>query len=326
MSKKPAFIRRFFPGRRLFSFFICLLIAGFLWLINALNRTYTRTLTIPVKFTHYPINKHINNRLPNYVMADVKASGAKLMMLLMKKSLNEITVDVGDVIQMRGKADKAAVSTLSVIGNLSRLLNTDVELIKIKPDSIHFIFGKTFSKRVYVKPRVQVNYESGDGLFSKIKTLPQYVVVNTDSVTLSKIDTLFTEKIVLNDLNKNVEQQASIELPEELNDVVLLSQNKVLLKINLDEFVQKTIQVPVEVVNVPAGMVTKTFPSSVQVNVSAPYNMYDSLVPSLFRIQADLGSPEKSTGKLKVKCTCKNADVRITKCVPENVEYILRKK
>lgn len=326
MSKKPAFIRKFFPGRRLFSFLICLLIAAFLWLINALNRTYTRTLAIPVKFTHYPINKHINNRLPNYVMADVKASGAKLMMLLMKKSLNEITIDVGDVIQMRGKSDKAAVSTLSVIGNLSRLLNTDVELIKIKPDSIHFIFGKTFSKRVYVRPRVQVNYENGDGLYSKIKTLPQYVVVNSDSVTLSKIDTLYTEKIVLNDLNKNVEQQASIELPEEIDDMVLLSQNKVLLKINLDEYVQKTLQIPVEVANAPAGMVAKTFPSSVQVSVSAPYNFYDSLVPALFNAQADLNSPEKSSGKLKVKATCKNHDVRITKCVPEKVEYILRKK
>jgi hypothetical protein len=326
LNKKPAFIRRFFPGRRLFSFFICLLIAGFLWLINTLNRTYTRTLAIPVKFTHYPINKHINNRLPHYVMADVKASGAKLMMLLMKKSLNEISVDVGDVIQMRGKADKASVSTLSIIGNLSRLLNTDVELIKVKPDSIHFIFGKTYSKRVYVKPRVQVNYENGDGLYSKIKTVPQYVVINTDSATLAKVDTLYTEKIVLNDLNKNVEQQASIELPEEIDDMVLLSQNKVLLKINLDEYVQKSLLVPVEVINAPAGMVAKTFPSSVEVKISAPYNLYDSLVPALFSVKADFNSPEKSTGKLRVKASCKNTDIRITRCLPEKVEYILRKK
>lgn len=326
MRKKPAFIRKFFPGRRLFSFFICLLIAGFLWLINALNRTYTRTLAIPVKFTHYPINKHINNRLPAYVMADVKASGAKLMMLLMKKSLDEITIDVGDVVHTRAKANKAAVSTLSVIGNLSRLLNTDVELIKVKPDSIHFVFGKTFSKKVYVKPRVQVNYESGDGIYSKIKTFPQFVVVSSDSVTLAKIDTLFTEKIVLNDLNKNVEQTASIELQDEINDLVALSTDKVLLKIDLDEYVQRTIQVPVEVKNAPAGMFVKTFPSSVQLTINAPFNLYDSLVPALFLVQSDFNSSEKNTGKLKVKASSTNTEVRVIKCVPEKVEYILRKK
>lgn len=326
MSKKPAFIRKFFPGRRLFSFFVCLLIAAFLWMINALNRTYTRTLAIPVRFVHYPINKHVNNRLPSYIMADVKASGAKLMMLLMKKSLDEITIDVGDVIQSKNKLNRASVSTLSAIGNLSRFLNTDVELIKIKPDSIHFVLGKTFSKRVYIQPRVQVNYESGDGIFQRIKTFPQYISVSSDSATLSRIDTFFTEKIVLNDLNKNIEQAASIELPDEINDLVVLSQSKVLLKINLDEYVQKTLQLPVEVVNAPAGMIVKTFPSNVQVQVNAPYNLFDSLGPRLFSVKADFNSPEKTNGKLKLKVSSSNPDIRVGECQPSRVEYILRKK
>ncbi len=272
------------------------------------------------------MDKHINNRLPAFIMADVKASGAKLMMLLMKKSLSEITIDVADAIQTRNKSNQASLSTLSAIGNLSKFLNTDVELMKIKPDSIHFVFGKTFSKKVYVKPRVQVSYANGDGIYRKIKTVPQFITVSSDSITLSKIDTLFTEKIVLNDLNKNIEQAASIDLAEEIDDLVVLSHRKVLLKINLDEYVQKTLQLPVEVSNAPAGMFVKTFPAVVQVTISAPYNLYDSIFPSLFSVKADFNSPEKTEGKLKIKVTSKNADIRITKCAPEKVEYILRKK
>ncbi|MGZ3863952.1 MAG: hypothetical protein ACXVPN_05720 [Bacteroidia bacterium] len=291
-----------------------------------LNRTYTRTLAIPVKFTHYPLNKHINNRLPNYVMADVKASGAKLVMLLMKKSLDEITVDVSDVVQVKNRPDKASVSTLSAIGNLSKLLNTDVELIKVKPDSIHFYFGKTFTKNVYVKPVVQVNYEKPEGIYRKIKTTPQFLVISSDSVTLSKIDTLYTEKIVLNDLNKNIEQQAAIELPEEMDDLVVLSQNKVMLKINLDEYIQKKVQLPVEVSNVPPGMMIKTFPAFVDVTISAPYNLYDSLSAGAFRATADFNTAEKSGGKLKVKISSSIGDIKVTATNPERVEYILRKK
>ena len=326
MQKKPAFIRKIFPGRRLFSFFICLVIATFLWLINVLNRTYTRTLAIPVKFTHYPLNKHINNRLPSFVMADVKASGAKLMMLLLKKSLDEITIDVSDVIQVKNRPDHASVSTLSTIGNLSKLLNTDVELIKVKPDSIHFIFGKTFTKKIFVKPRVQISYEKSEGIYQKIKTTPQFLIVSSDSVTLAKMDTLYTEKIVLNDLNKNIEQQASVEVPEELDDLVVLSQNKVLLKINLDEYVQKKIQIPVEVINAPVGMTIKTFPAFVMVNVNAPYNLYDSLNISLLKATVDFNNAEKMSGKLKVNISAKNTEVKISSCIPEKVEYILRKK
>jgi YbbR domain-containing protein len=291
-----------------------------------LNRTYTRTLAIPITFTHYPLNKHINNRLPAFVMADVKASGAKLVMLLLKKSLNEITVDVSDVVQLKNRQDKASVSTLTAIGNLSKLLNTDVELIKVKPDSIHFIFGKTFTKKVFVKPRVQISYDKQEGIYKKIKTSPQFLIVSSDSVTLSKIDTLYTEKIVLNDLNKNIEQQANIELPEELDDLVVLSQNKVQLKINLDEFVQKKIQIPVVVLNSPAGASVKTFPAFVEVTVSAPYKLYDSLGVSMFKAKVDFNSPEKAGGKLKVKVTPNHTEVKVTSCTPEKVEYILRKK
>ena len=141
---------------------------------------------------------------------------------------------------------------------------------------------------------MQVNYEKSEGIYQKIKTTPQFLVISSDSITLTKIDTLYTEKIVLNDLNKNIEQQAAIELPEELDDLIVLSQNKVLLKINLDEFVQKKIQVPVEVSNVPAGMTIKTFPAFVEVTVSAPYNLYDSLNVSMLKAKADFNTAEKS--------------------------------
>jgi hypothetical protein len=259
-------------------------------------------------------------------MADVRASGAKLMMLLMKKSLNEITIDVSDAVHTKNHDGHASINTLSAIGNLSKLLNTDVELIKVKPDSIHFVFGRIAVKRLYIKPRVQINYETSEGLYEKIKMVPDYVMASSDSSTLAKLDTLYTEKIVLNDLNQNIEQQANIELPEEFENLVVLSQNKVLMKVNLDEYVQRTIKVSVEVSNLPPGMMIKTFPSQVEVTVSAPYNLYDSLNATLLSAQADFSETDKKGGKLFVKITPKNSDVKVTRCVPDRVEYVLRKK
>jgi len=131
---------------------------------------------------------------------------------------------------------------------------------------------------------------------------------------------------VLNDLNQNIEQAANIELPEAINDLVVLSQSKVLMKINLDEYIQKKLQIPVEVSNVPPWMFIKTFPANIEVTVNAPYNYFDSLNVSLFKATADFNSSEKTGGKLKIKVTSKNPDIKIGKYTPEKVEYILRKK
>ena len=73
-------------------------------------------------------------------------------------------------------------------------------------------------------------------------------------------------------------------------------------------------------------MTLKTFPTFVLVNVSAPYNLYDSLNATLLKATVDFNAPEKINGKLKVKVSVKHSDVKISACVPEKVEYILRKK
>ena len=319
-------VQRKYPSRRIFSFFICLLISTFLWFVSALNRSYTRTVAIPVKFVNFPVGKRIVNKLPQYIMADIKTSGAKLLMLLVKKSIAEITIDVTRVTHVKALFGNASISTVSCVGNLSKLLNTDVDLIKLKPDSIHFVFGKTFTKRVYVKPQVQINYNIPQGIFKRIKVSPQYITISSDSLTIAKLDTLYTEKLILNNLNQKVEQQTNIQVPEELDGLVALSYQKVTLQINLDEYAQKTIQLPITVLNAPPSSSIKTFPAFVNVTVNAPYNLFDSLNTSFLKASVDFKKITNSNEKLQVTVSSTIPDSKITQILPQKVEYIIRKQ
>ena len=174
-------------------------------------------------------------------MADIKTTGAKLLMLLMKQSIAEITIDVSKIPNIKSATRNTSISAANSIGNLSKLLNVEVDLIKVKPDSIHFVFGKTYTKRIYIKPLVQINYAIPQGIFKRIKVSPQYITISSDSLTIAKTDTFYTEKIVLNSLNQRLEQQMTIDVPEELDGLISLSDTKVTLQINLDEYAQKTI-------------------------------------------------------------------------------------
>jgi hypothetical protein len=325
-NKDVSSIKRKYPTRRIFSFFICLLISAFLWLISALNRSYTRTVAIPVKFVNFPVGKRIVNKLPPYIMADIKTSGAKLLMLLVKKSIAEITIDVSAVTNKKSLSGNASVNTVVFIGNLSKLLNTDVDLIKVKPDSIRFIFGKTFTKKVFIKPQVQINYNMPQGIFKRIKVTPQFITISSDSATLSKIDTLYTEKLVLNNLNQKVEQQTDIQLPEELDGLVALSTQKVTLHINLDEYAQKTIQLPVQVLNIPAGTSVKIFPATVNVTITVPYNLFDSLNASTIKATVNFNQRTNQKEKLTVTVSSSIVDSKITQISPQKVEFVIRKQ
>jgi len=259
-------------------------------------------------------------------MADIKTSGAKLLMLLVKKSIAEITIDVSAVTNKKSLSGNTAINTVAFIGNLSKLLNTDVDLIKVKPDSIHFIFGKTFTKKVFIKPQVQINYNIPQGIFKRIKVTPQFIMVSSDSATLAKIDTLYTEKLVLNNLNQKVEQQTDIQLPEDLDGLVALSTQKVTLQINLDEYAQKTIQLPVRVLNAPANTSVKTFPSTVNVTITVPYNLFDSLNTSTIKATVDFKQIANQKEKLPVTVSSSIIDSKITQILPQKVEFVIRKQ
>ena len=324
-DKSLSAIKRKYPQRKVFPFFICLLIASFLWLINALNRNYTRTVAIPVNFVNYPLGKRIINKLPPYILADIKTTGAKLLILLMKKSIADITIDVGKIPNIKSATKKVSISAASSIGNLSKLLNVEVDLIKVKPDSIHFAFGKTYTKKVYIKPLVQVNYAIPQGIFKRIKVNPQYITISADSLTIAKTDTLYTDKIVLNSLNQRVEQQVAIDVPEALDGLISLSETKVTLHINLDEYAQKTIRVPVQVLNVPSNVTVKTFPAFVNVTVTAPFNLFDSLNTNTTKAFVDYKQTLSKAERLTVSVTSFLSDKKITQILPEKVEYIIRK-
>lgn len=297
-----------------------------MWLISALNRSYTRTVAIPIKFVNYPVGKRITNKLPPYIMADIKTSGAKVLMLLVKKSIAEITIDVSEVTNKKSFSGNTSINTVALIGNLSKLLNTDVDLIKVKPDSIRFVFGKTFTKKVFIKPQVQINYNVPQGIFKRIKVTPQFIAISSDSATIAKVDTLYTEKLVLNNLNQKVEQQINIQLPEELDGLVALSTQKVTLQINLDEYAQKTIQVPVQVLNTPVNTNVKTFPAFVNVTITAPYNLFDSLNTSVIKAFVDFKQTVNQKEKLTVTVSSSIVDSKITQILPQKVEFVIRKQ
>lgn len=296
-----------------------------MWLINALNRNYTRTVAIPVNFVNYPVGKRIVNKLPPYIMADIKTTGVKLVMLLLKKSIAEVTVDISKVTSIKSASGNASISTATSIGNLSKLLNVEVDLLKVKPDSIHFVFGKTYTKKIFIKPLVQINYAVPQGIFKRIKVTPPYITVSSDSITLAKTDTFYTEKIILNNLNQRVEQQTAIAIPEALEGLVSLSDTKVTLQINLDEYAQKTIQVPVQVLNVPLNTNVKTFPALVNVTITASYNLFDSLNSNTIKAFVDFKQTAMHTEKLTVSVTSSILDNKITKISPQRVDYIIRK-
>ena len=319
-------VKRILLNKKIVAFLICILIASFLWIINALNRTYTKTIAVPVKFINLPKNKALSSELPKYIQAEIKASGAKLLFVDFKKNEKEIIIDLNSHFSKQIKSNNIAINTSLSIGNLSKLFNTEIELIKVKPDSIYFSFGKTYQKTVPIVADLQIDFDTLYNYGDKVKITPSSLTLYGDSLLLSTVDEVKTEKIVLNNLNKTISQKATIILPEELEERVRVSQKEVNLNINVDKFTELNLDVPLETIHVPRGYELKTFPDKINLHIKVGLLEYDSLQQDQFRVLVDYSDIAKYKNKLPVKIDEQPENVKIIKIIPQKVEYLIKKQ
>ena len=319
-------IQKIFFSKQIGTFLICLLIASFLWLINALNRTYTKTIAVPVKFINLPKNKVLSSELPKVIQADIKATGAKLLFIDFNKQTTEIIIDIAPSINKFNYFKPIAINTALTIGNLSRLFNTEIELLKVKPDSIYINFGKSFQKIVPVKPTLVIGFDPLYNYADKVKITPAFITLYGDSNLISHIDSVTTEKIMLNNLNSNILQPAKINLPEEFIQRVNLSTNEVQLSINVDKFTETQIDVPIEAHHLPKNMQLKTFPDKVTLTLKVGLQSFDSLKTTQFTALVDVSGDLENKLKLPVSISRFPDNIKIIKISPEKVEYILKKQ
>lgn len=322
-NKLYKYTRSFVFNKKLATFFVCLLISSFLWLINALNRNYTKTIALPVKYVNLPKNKILAVELPKFIQAEVKTTGAKLFFIEYNGDENQVIIDASQANFKNKTQTVAALNTLMVLGNLSRILKTEVELIKVKPDSIYFTFGKSYKKIVPVKPVLMINFDPFYNYTNSVSINPSTVTLYGDSAFIAGIDSVNTEKIVLNDFNSTISQKAKIQLPEDFENRVGISSDEVDLKIEVDKYTEAYIELPVETVGVPSGYELKTFPDKVKVTVQVPMKEYEKLNTSVLRAVSKYSNGSKN--QLKVDVTTDLPNIKITKISPEKVEYILRK-
>jgi hypothetical protein len=319
-------VNRILLNKKIVAFLICILIASFLWIVNALNRTYTKTIAVPLKFINLPKNKALSSELPKFIQADVKASGAKLLFIDFKKNENEIIIDFNNFSSKKIHSNNLAINTALSIGNLSKLFNTEVELIKVKPDSIYFSFGKAYQKIVPVISDLQIDFDTLYNYGDKVKISPSSITLYGDSLLLSSIDEVKTEKIILNNLNKTIKQKATIVLPEEFEERIGISQKEVNLDINVDKFTELNLDVPVETINVPKGFELKTFPDKIKLQIKVGLLEYDSLRPEQFRVIVNYADITKNKNKLPVKIDQQPENIKIIKIIPQKVEFLIKKQ
>ncbi len=312
-------IRRKLLSKKVGTFLICLSIASLLWVVHALNRNYKYTLKVPVKFLNLPANKLIVGELPEMLEVDIKTSGLKLLFISLKKNVNEVIIDFN---LLKNNEKSQAYSISNGHFNLQNAINFDVEIIKIRPDTLFFSINKGNSKLLPVKANLKTQCLPGYSIISKPTITPAYITVTGDSLELKKMDTVYTYFLNLKDLHQNFTGQVALKKPF---PSINYSVKDVKLSFNVDKLAEATIQIPIQIMNNTSNENIKLLPNFVTIKYLVAMQEYETINANSFKVVVNYQSIKEKHKNLKVEIIRTPSEVKIINIEPTTISYLIYK-
>lgn len=309
-------------NRKVVTFLFCIVVSTFFWVMMSLSKEYTIDLNFPVNYINLPKDKVIANNLPETINIAVKARGFNLLIYKVKRKKETVLIDVKDSKPVRTK-NHYYLLTNSRIDKVTSQFD-DIKVVRIYPDTIFLNFSKKISKTVPVKANLKLDFDKLYQQSDSVKLSPAFIKISGAADLIDKIKFVETEPVSLKNISDTVSVSLNILKTPELK-LIDFSQPTVQATVSATKYTEATIELPVEVENLPSGYVLKLFPDKVSVKYDVAFQNYEKINALQFRAVVDYLKIEPGSNKLKVQLLKYPSEIRAAKMNPEKVEYIIRK-
>ena len=298
----------------IFLFFLAL--SGAFWLLMTLNETMEREFKIPMRLTGVPRNAVMTGELPDTVRVTVRDKGFTLVTYdfrpLVFRFSNYADEDEG----------KGVIPLTDVQKQVLSQMYGSSKLLQVKPGAFDFYFTYGTSKKVPVVFRGKIT-TSKSYYLAHTEFYPSIVTVYANKQQLDKLQTVEIEPFNYRNLQDTIRQAVKIR---KIRGVKIVP-STVRLSVYPDVLTEEAIEVPITAINMPPGMVLRTFPSKVTVRFTIGASLFRTIKPNLFKVVVDY---EELAANPSDKCTLQLRSVprSVSKASLEidRVDYLLEQQ
>lgn len=298
----------------IFLFFLCL--SGIFWLMMTLNETMEREFKIPVRLTGVPRNAVMTGELVDTVRVTIKDKGFTL-----------VTYDFRPLtFRFSSYADEDTGEGVVPVADVQKQVLSQMygssKLLQLKPGKFDFYFTYGSSKKVPVVFRGKITTHKSYYL-AHTEFNPSMVTVYANKQQLDQLQAVEIEPFNYRNLQDTIRQMVKIKKIRGVKIVPPM----VRISVYPDVLTEESVEVPVTAINMPPGMVLRTFPSKVTVRFTIGASLFRTIKPSLFKVVVDY---EELAANPSDKCTLQLRSVprSVSKASLEmdRVDYLLEQQ
>jgi len=278
-------------------FSVFLFISATIWMLNALSKNYTSIIEYPLVYTDFPEERVFVGEMPGHLELEINAHGYALLRYKIFRKPVPISFKISAFnMNRRSDGSSAYILTRYLRDQISTQLPSELQLLEIKPDTLHFQFTDKVSRKVRVRPDLSFTIDDQFTIKDGIGISPDSVLLSGPDLILDTMDQISTVKLDLGLLTRNYSDEVKLKQIPELS----YEQSRVECTIELERFTEIQVSVPIDVLNLPDSIVMQTFPSKILLTCRVGLSKYDRLDGHPFQAVVDFEQIEDQTKVLDV--------------------------
>ncbi len=304
--------------RRVSAFFTCLALAIIAWLFTVLSNPHKYPVKEVLTFKNAPQKRAFHSLQSDTISVTVNGTGWDVLFSRMHTENKPLTVD------LRSLEYKNYVVLSAQIDQINAKKEISQQITSFNPDTLYFDFSNRREKRIPVQLITSINYKHQFAQSNNLTIKPGYVIINGPANVIDKIAGWKTDTLKVDSVSETVKAQLNLAPVFEGN--LSIYPKSVQVTVPVEEFTEKTIEIPVKIINNHDYGDVKIFPQKVKLTFTVPLSRYAEIDEDFFEVIADLDLWHNRGYKvLPVVVTKIPPWCRIVKTQPKDIDFIIKK-
>ncbi len=303
--------------RRISVFITCFVLAVVAWIFVTLSNNYTFPVKIVLNFKNQPLRKAFYALQADTVVALVGGTGWQKLFSNITPGNRKVNVDL----------QKLETQNFIVLSNQLPQINQKTDknqIISFNPDTVFFDFAVRKVKRVPVNLTADISYQHQFARSGDVNLNPNFVTISGPAAYVDSVTSWKTDSLTVKKASGNIVSKLNLLQPKENN--VSVYPKTIDVKIPVEEFTEKTLEIPIKLINNRVYRQVTLFPKKVKVTFMVSLNNYPEIDTDFFEAVADLDAWQKNGSvNLPVKLKQQPVYCNIISVQPASINFIVRK-
>jgi len=305
--------------RRKLSLFLQFMVLSFAaWVVLAFSNNYSFKRQFPVEYINAPENRAFHPLQSDSVTVRLETKGWHLLFSSLWKEDRILQVDLS------GLANRNWVIFTNQLGFINRQFPSDQRVLAVSPDTLYFDFSRQTERRIPVKPNVLLQYAKKFDQIDQVISDPAFVTIRGPFEDVSKYEYWETDTLKALQVKNSIQERVALSAQGQAN--IKVYPTSVDIHVPVGEVTEKTIEVPVTILNARAYRSVRLVPAKVKLTVLVSLRDFASIQARSFDVVVDLQDWDQfSVTSLPVKVRKMPEYAKLVNVFPQNLDFFVVK-